>query len=169
MYSKIKNITFRKDNFRPKKLSKKALSPMLSRKKSKKKSQSKLVKELDAVFSQWIRLKDADDNGMAKCVTCGVKKPWKEMQNGHYVSRSKRSTRWDEENCHVQCVGCNMFKEGAKPEYTAFLLDTIGEEKLRALIKRGQEIKKFTGNELQDLINAYKWKVSILNDYDKKI
>lgn len=131
--------------------------------KKKSKSLSKLVKELDAVFSQWIRQKYAK-NGLVKCVTCNLVKPIKEMQNGHYVSRVHRATRWDEENCHPQCVGCNMFKEGNKAQYTEYLLDEIGEERLRKLIKRGQEVRKFSGAELQQLIDSYKWKLSILKD-----
>ena len=37
---------------------------------------SKLKKKLDAIFSKYIRLKDADKNGYVKCYTCGVKKYW---------------------------------------------------------------------------------------------
>jgi len=57
-----------------------------------------------------------------------------------------------------------MFKEGNKAQYTEFLLDEIGEERLRKLIKRGQEVRKFSGAELQQLIDSYKWKLSILKD-----
>ncbi len=34
-------------------------------------SRSKIVKKLDAIFSQYIRLKDADHNGDVSCFTCG--------------------------------------------------------------------------------------------------
>jgi len=55
--------------------------------KSKKKpSRGKLVKKLDAVFSQYIRLKDSV-GGYATCFTCGKKDHWKKLQNGHFQSR----------------------------------------------------------------------------------
>lgn len=57
-----------------------------------------------------------------------------------------------------------MFKEGNKAQYTEYLLDEIGEERLRKLIKRGQKVRKFSGSELQQLIDSYKWKLNILRD-----
>ena len=77
---------------------------------AKKLTRSKLVKKLDAVFSQYIRLKDADEFGNATCFTCGKVDHWKKLQNGHFQSRKHYATRWDEMNCQVQCVsGCNMY------------------------------------------------------------
>ena len=81
------------------------------KKKLKKKSISKLKKELDSVFSKYIRHKYSK-NGMVACYTCGVSKPIKQMQNGHFQSRKHLNTRWSEDNCRVQCVGCNVFKYG---------------------------------------------------------
>lgn len=58
-------------------------------------------------------------------------------------------------------------KKGNYPAYTAFLLDEIGEEKLKNLIKKGQEVRKFTADELQQLIDSYKWKIETFNSQDK--
>ena len=44
----------------------------------KKLTRSKLIKKLDSVFSKYIRRKDAIDE-VAKCVTCGVERHWKEL------------------------------------------------------------------------------------------
>ena len=49
----------------------------------KKLTRSKLIKKLDNVFSQYIRRKDAI-NDIAKCITCGVERHWKELQCGHF-------------------------------------------------------------------------------------
>lgn len=123
---------------------------------------NKLKKELDKVFSEFIRLKSVDKYGRARCVTCNCVKNWKELQCGHFNKRSLSNTRYDEENNHVQCVGCNVFKNGNYPEYTKFLLDTIGEKKLLELIKRGREIKRFTSKELYEKIIYYREKVEEL-------
>ena len=70
---------------------------------------SKLKKELDKWFSLYIRLRDATDEGLVQCFTCGKVSHYKSgMQNGHFQSRKHLSTRWSETNCQVQCVGCNM-------------------------------------------------------------
>lgn len=89
--------------------------------KIKKKTTSQLKKELDKVFSQYIRQKYADQNGYVKCYTCGVTKTIKEIQNGHFVSRSYLATRFSEDNCRPQCVGCNVFGGGRLPIFASNL------------------------------------------------
>jgi hypothetical protein len=48
--------------------------------KKKTQTRSQLVKKYDAVFSQYIRLRDADKNGICSCITCGAKVHWKNIQ-----------------------------------------------------------------------------------------
>lgn len=72
---------------------------------------STLVKNLDTVFSQYIRLRYAKDE-IAECVTCGKKDHYKKLQCGHFMSRRHYSTRWDENNVGVQCYGCNITSQG---------------------------------------------------------
>ena len=66
------------------------------------KSRKNIVKKLDTVFSQYIRLRYAD-NYIVECYTCGIKNHYKKMHCGHFMSRKHYSTRWDELNCQVQC------------------------------------------------------------------
>lgn len=124
---------------------------------SKKPTRSKLVKKLDVVFSQYIRLKAADKRGMVKCVTCGKVGHWKTggMQCGHFMSRKHYSTRWDERNVAVQCVGCNMFKSGQQYLFSKYLGDKLAEE----LHIKSQQITKFTSDELKDMIEHYSSKL----------
>ena len=42
----------------------------------RKTSRKTLEKKLDAVFSEYIRRKYADKNGIVSCYTCGKKKFW---------------------------------------------------------------------------------------------
>ena len=114
----------------------KALKP------KKKKTTSQLKKLLDAIFSQYIRLKSSDGNGYCVCVTCGKKDHWKNMQNGHYISRQHLAVRCDETNCHVQCVGCNVFRGGNYTSYALYMLDKYGEEKLQWLEQQKHVITK---------------------------
>ena len=128
------------------------------KKKLKKKSISKLKKDLDAVFSKYIRHKYAID-GLVACYTCGVVKPVKQMQNGHFQSRKHLSTRWDEDNCRVQCVGCNVFKYGESYIFGKKLEKEIDVE---ALIFKSRQLQKFNQVELQEMINEYKAKLNEL-------
>ena len=126
-------------------------------KTSKKPLRKNLIKELDTVFSQYIRLRYAK-NEIAECVTCGKKDHWKKLQNGHFMSRSNYSTRWNEDNCQVQCVGCNVYKAGEQYKYSLYLGNNLAEE----LYIKSKEIVKFADVELIDMIDYYKQQVNSL-------
>lgn len=120
---------------------------------------TQVKKKLDAVFSLYIRHKYADWKGYVACVSCGTVKQIKEMQCGHYVSRSHLSTRWDENNCFPQCVGCNVFKNGNYPAFTAYLLKEKGEEFVMGLVAKGNETKKTSLTDMQEMLEEYKKKL----------
>ena len=87
-----------------------------------KKPVSKLKKELDKWFSLYIRLRDATDMGVVQCFTCGKIAHYKlGMQCGHFQSRRHNATRWDNKNCQVQCVKCNMFGQGEQYKFGMYL------------------------------------------------
>lgn len=81
-------------------------------KRCRKDSLKGMMQILDKVFSEYIRLKNADENGYVKCITCPTVKHWKEIDNGHFISRNHIATRYDERNCNPQCAVCNRFKGG---------------------------------------------------------
>lgn len=85
------------------------------------KTAAKLKKELDFLFSRFIRLSHADKRGYVRCYTCGVRKHWKEIQNGHFIRRQYLATRFDPRNCRPQCVGCNIYGDGKMVEFSAKL------------------------------------------------
>jgi hypothetical protein len=125
---------------------------------SKKIKRSTLVKNLDTIFSIYIRRKDAI-NDIAKCVTCGKEDHWSKLQNGHWASRRHYSTRWDERNCNVQCSGCNVFRAGEIYLYTKYLCSKYGDNFPEELYKLSQKTVKFTDSDLQDMIQYYKDKL----------
>lgn len=132
--------------------------------KKKTKSVSQLKKDADSEFSKYIRNKYADYAGYVTCVTCGVSKPIKEMQAGHYEKRSVNSLRFDERNVHPQCVGCNVFKKGNYPRYATFMVGRYGEGILEQLEEGAKEIKQFKAHELQAIIDDYKEKLEQLKN-----
>lgn len=124
----------------------------------KKPTRSKLIKKLDLVFSRYIRLSSADKHGMCTCVTCNNKYHWKDIQAGHFMSRKHYSTRWDERNVRVQCVGCNVFKSGEQYKYSLFL----GSELANELYLKSKELVKFSSQDIQDMIDKYNTKLKSL-------
>jgi hypothetical protein len=120
----------------------------------KKPTRKSLVTKLDTVFSQYIRRKDAIDE-IATCVTCGKKSHWSKLQNGHWASRRHYSTRWDEQNCNVQCAGCNVFRAGEIYLYTKYLCLQYGENFPEELYIKSQKMVKFTDVDLVEIIEYY--------------
>ena len=131
--------------------------PSKAKKLSKKPvKRSKVVKDLDNIFSQYIRLRD-DGKG---CCTCGVKKDWKEMQACHYITRGKLPTRWDETNVHSGCYRCNVLLKGNYTEYAIFMVQKYGADKLLELKQKSIMPLKIPTIELIEKIQYYKTEVA---------
>jgi len=122
---------------------------------SKKVSRKNLVKRLDNIFSQYIRLRNANAQGIAECYTCGKKDHWKKLQCGHFMSRKSYSTRWDEMNCNVQCVKCNMFEQGMSYVFGLNLNKDFGDGTAEGLLQKSKQIVKLQNYELEGLITKY--------------
>lgn len=113
--------------------------------------------ELDKAYSLYIRLRDADCNGMIRCISCGRSVPYKDADNGHFFSRSHISTRWDEDNCHAQCRYCNRTLYGNLEHYKANLIKKIGKEAFAALEARHNITEhEPTNEEYKVLIAGYR-------------
>jgi len=123
-----------------------------------------LVKKLDAIFSEYIRRKHADKNGIVKCYTCNKKAYWKGegMQNGHFISRKSRILRWREDNCKPQCYSCNCHFYGRQYVFALNLNKEFGYNIAEELLIESKKIIKQSDQDLLDLIDDYKQKVESL-------
>lgn len=117
--------------------------------KTKKENCSALMKELDDVFSLYIRNLGAKD-GMNTCFTCGNVLPIKELQCGHYISRKHKSLRWYEGNCEVQDEFCNITLGG---NYTVY----------------AQRMTKKHGQDHMDMLNIRKHNTTHMGVFEYKI
>jgi hypothetical protein len=118
---------------------------------------SKLKKELDKWFSLFIRLNNSNEYGMVQCFTCGRVKNYKSgMQNGHFQSRSFLATRFNEENCQPQCVGCNMFKQGEQFKFAMNLEAKYGEGTAEHLEGLARTTIKISRIDYEEKIGYYK-------------
>jgi hypothetical protein len=120
-------------------------------------SLAELKKELDRVFSIYIRIRDK-----GVCISCGDEKYWKYQHCGHYVSRSYLSLRFDEKNCNVQCISCNIFKKGNMDEYAIALIRKYGKNILEDLNRRKHTSTKFSKQDYERMIALYKRKAKQL-------
>lgn len=97
-------------------------------------SHAELEALLDAEVSLHVRATPAlKSHGLARCITCGAWKPWKEMDCGHYIPRHRRGTRFDLRNLRPQCVECNKWREGEHWKYRQALVEELGEKEVEAL------------------------------------
>jgi 5-methylcytosine-specific restriction endonuclease McrA len=120
--------------------------------KTKRKS---LIDKLDKEFSIFIRNRYAK-NGMAECITCGTVKEVKQLQCGHFMSRKHYATRWDEDNCQVQCYTCNVMRYGEQYKFGLYLNATYNKDKAEELLIQSKQTLKLSDFELEEMIEKYK-------------
>lgn len=106
-------------------------------------------------------------NGIAECVTCGSRKPWKELQAGHFIPKARGgSVYFLEENIHVQCDVCNRWNGGRLIEYTRFMQETYGPEMVDRLLIVSREIVRRKLLDYQALEIEYREKYEALGVTD---
>ena len=129
-------------------------------KKTKKKMQEDLetiqdlVKATQIVFNKYIRLRDKHE----LCISC--KQIPKKSNAGHYYNANNHwNVRFNEDNVHLQCEHCNTFLSGNLINYRENLLKKIGEGKFQLLEAQANKTRKFTKEELKEIIETYKKKI----------
>ena len=130
-----------------------------------KKPISKLKKELDKWFSLYIRLRESTSQGIAQCFTCGKIDYYKKLQCGHFQSRRHYATRWNELNCQVQCVKCNMFEQGEQWKFGLNINAKYGDGTSKELEFLAQTSIKKMRVEYEEDIRYYK---ALVNNLKKE-
>lgn len=121
-------------------------------------------KKAQAAFNAFIR---ARDWGLP-CISCG-RNTGAKMNAGHYrtVGASKE-TRYDEDNCHLQCEHCNSYLSGNIGEYRPRLIEKIGQEAFDRLMGPHQA-KKWTREQLESLAAEYRQKTRDMEKARKNV
>jgi len=123
--------------------------------KNELKTTSDWMKEAQKVFNQYIRLRDKHK----PCVSCDSKLGVK-FDAGHYFSSGgHKAVTFDEDNVHGQCVACNQYKHGNLLNYQIGIEKRIGAERLLQLHEKAHQTRKYSADELQQLIKTYKQKI----------
>jgi len=125
----------------------------------KKITRKKLVKDLDNIFSKYIRARDG------KCIVCGTTV---NLQNGHLFSRKAFSTRWSEINCSTQCRNCNYIHTFDFEPYRNAFVKKYGQEQYDKLYLKFKSPLKISNSELELMILYYKNKLKDLERNEKR-
>ena len=141
-----------------KKADKKRKETAKAKREFKAKDKKFLLNKAQAMFNAWIRQRDAKE----PCISCGYISDGKNSRQwhaGHYRPAGQNSAlRFNELNTHKQCSICNNYKSGNLVAYRENLIRKIGLEEVERL-ETEKPVKKWTTEELQDIINTYKAKL----------
>jgi len=118
------------------------------------------IKLAQQVFNKYIRLRDAGN----VCISC-QKKPLKENAGHFYNANNHWSVRFDERNVHLQCEHCNTYLSGNLIYYRENLLQKIGFTEFENLSAEAMKTRKFTIDELKEIISTYKKKIKEIELY----
>ena len=120
-------------------------------------SYKQLVKILDGVMAEYIKKKYEIKPGLSQCYTCKKYLPTEQVQAGHYIPRRYHITRFDTQNIRPQCAGCNGFRSGSWLKFRHYLVEEIGEGKVKNLeslaLSSGEQ--HFPKEEIIDIIHSY--------------
>jgi len=84
---------------------------------------------------------------------------------GHFFNANNHyNVRFDERNTHLQCEHCNTYLSGNLIEYQRNLIHKIGIESCHELEADARKTRKFTKDELKEIITEYKQKVKQLEN-----
>lgn len=129
------------------------------------KTRSEWLKELQAVFNKFIRLRD---RGLP-CVSCSHPDDGSRQRHAsHYKSvGGNPALRFDLSNVNSSCSICNNYLSGNLVPYRVELIKRIGLAEVERL-EGPQQPLKLTIPEIQELIKTYKQKCKeLLNSSDQ--
>ncbi len=118
-----------------------------------------LTKKAQTYFNAYIRARDKHKT----CVSCD-KPLGSKFDAGHYYSAGGfGSVRFNELNVHGQCVYCNQHLHANLLNYQIGIEQRIGGEALIELHSQAHQVRKYTREELRDIIEIYKRKIKEIN------
>lgn len=115
---------------------------------------------LDILFSEFIRRRAIQRvNGCERCLQ--GKTDYKQLQCSHFVGRSRRAVRWDEDNATGLCPGCHMYLTAHPTEHVRWFTEHLGDGKINLLVARSyhgikpdtEAIKLYLKTKIKELEN----------------
>ena len=123
------------------------------------KTRSDWLKEAQHAFNAYIRMRDQLNN--YPCISCGRHHSGV-LHAGHYRSvGAAPHLRFDEDNVHLQCAPCNLYKSGNAIEYRIQLVLRIGKARVERL-ESDASVKKWSIDEIKQIKDDYRRKLKEL-------
>jgi hypothetical protein len=116
------------------------------------------IKLAQQIFNKWINLRD---KGLP-CISCDKQITGRVNASHYFNANNHWNVRFNELNVHSSCITCNQYLSGNLIEYRSRLINKIGEEQLTLLELEAKKTRKFTKDELKEIINIYKKKIKQL-------
>jgi hypothetical protein len=118
------------------------------------------IKLAQNAVNAFIRLRDTGQ----PCISCG-----KEINGvrhaSHFIAAFAHSNiRFHEDNIWVSCYKCNVMLSGNQLEYRKRLIPKIGLERVEWLENNAHIIKKYSNEELIEIIGIFKQKIKDLKN-----
>lgn len=113
-------------------------------------------------FSIYIRMRDADEDGYVKCITCPTRKHWRQMDAGHGIGRQHKATKFDEKNVAAQCKRCNGFNGGEQAIYKEEVEKRYGKGTWDKLVLKSRQTCKRGKVDIEEMTKYYKEQVEKL-------
>jgi hypothetical protein len=122
--------------------------------KEKLQTVQELTKLAQTYFNSYIRNRDRNKG----CISCGSPLGQKFDASHYYSAGGHCNVRFDEDNVHASCVYCNQWLHGNLLNYQIGLVKRIGE-RIFELNEKAHQTRKFTREELKEIISIYKEKI----------
>lgn len=116
---------------------------------------SDYLKLAQQVFNKWINLRD---KGLP-CISCDKPITGRVNASHFWNANNHYNVRFNEDNVHSSCITCNQFLSGNLLEYRTRLISKIGEHRFNILEAESKQTRKFTIDELKEIITIYKNKI----------
>lgn len=117
------------------------------------------LKDAQAAFNAFIRERDA----ALPCISCG-RHHTGAYDAGHFRSvGAQPALRFNEDNCHKQCVPCNQHNSGNAVEYRLGLVARIGAERV-AFLEQEHAPAKYSIEDALSIKQHYRAKLRALKE-----
>jgi len=122
---------------------------------------SDYLKLAQQVFNKWINLRDKGK----PCISCDKPITGRVNASHFWNANNHYNVRFNEDNVHSSCITCNQFLSGNLLEYRTRLISKIGEQRFNILEAEARKTRKFTKDELKEIIAIYKKKIKEIELY----
>jgi hypothetical protein len=110
------------------------------------------------MFSVYIKLRDANENGVCECCTCGRRLDWdsKDCHAGHFIPGRSNAVLLDPAIVHAQCSSCN-FNDGEQARYFLFMKRKYGfsDSQMSDILTKSRGVQQVKEHQFLDKVTEF--------------